>query len=362
MIFQITKMSRKHFYSYQIISYITSLYLDKNDPITYFIPLDLFQLLQKYNLSLQDIDRVCSDTDDIFLEFTVRSDVSKKIKLIEDDFEAVAHKTCNTSEKQTYLTIIRNFLIRGDKSGAESIVKYAKDDVNSVSQACLKKCVDNWDKMSDSEKREIAYVLKKKCQDVRQAYTSLIDKLCVSFVDRGVQTSRVRMVASSYNYSEGCFELSKDDDMFTVFRAFLPRNPWFNFELFSIFVKVIGTQKEKELFQDYMQNTLIPYLRQCIFLIPFEQGICRQQASSFFLKVVDDILLTGLEVKTTQHYLADLLGLSHSAFVFEFYKWGCFELFFYVSTETFDPMQSQYLDWDPSKQAYRVTADLVTIL
>ena len=352
-------MSRKHFYSYQIISYITSLYLDKNDPITYFIPLDLFQLLQKYNLSLQDIDRVCSDTDDIFLEFTVRSDVSKKIKLIEDDFEAVAHKTCNTSEKQTYLTIIRNFLIRGDKSGAESIVKYAKDRVSQVYPA---KCFDNWDRMSDSEKAEIAYNLKKKSQHVRQAYTKLIYKLCVSFMGRGVETSCVRMIASSYIKSEGCFELSKDDDMFTVFRAFLPDNPWFNFEFFSLLVEIIGTQEEKDLFKDYLQNTLIPYLHQCIFMIPFKQSICSQQPVGLFLKVFDDILLTGLEVKTTQLNLADLLGLSHSAFVFDFYKWGCFELFFYVSTVTFNPMQSHYLDWDPSKQAYRVTADLVTIL
>ena len=338
------------------------MYLDKNDLITCFLPLDLFQLLQKYNLSLQEIDRNCSNNDDIFLEFTPTSEVSKKIKLTENEFEAVTPKKHNGSEKSTYLTLIRDFLIKDDKSGAESIVKYAKDDLNRVSQVYPAKCFDNWDRMSDSEKAEIVYNLKRESQHVRQAYTKLIDKLCVSFRDRGVETSRVRTIASSYIKFDGCFELSKDDDMFTVFRAFLPDNPWFNFELLSLFVEVIGTQEEKQLFQDYLQNIVIPYLHQCIFVIPFKQSICSQQPLGLFLKVVDDILLTGLEVKTTQLNLADLLGLSHSAFVFDFYKRGCFELFFYVSTVTFDPMQSYYLDWDPSKQAYRVTADLVTIL
>ena len=317
--------------------------------LCYYLSLELSP---KHDISQQEIDQECSDNDDTFSELEEKSNNSKKIKLTENEFEPIALETQTCQKKParsetTYLTIDRDFLL---------------NDKSRDFQMNPAKCFHNWDNMSVSEKGKIAYDLEKKSKEVRKTYTKLICKLCDSFINRGVQTTRVQMVASSYGCYDGRFQLSKDDDMFAVFQAYLPRNPWFNFELFSLIVEVIGNETEKELFQEYEQKTLIPYLHQCIFAIPFEQSISPQQPVGLFLKVVDDILLTGLEVKSTQYYLADMLGLSYSTFVFEFYKFGCFELFFNVSNTTFNPLQSHFLEWDSLKEAFKVTIDLVTIL
>ena len=86
------------------------------------------------------------------------------------------------------------------------------------------------------------------------------------------------------------------------------------------------------------------------------------QTSRLFLKIVDNLLITGIELKCIQHNLAELLELDYSAFHCQFYKEGCLELFFSVSTIIFNPLQSHDLELEPSREAYRITADLVTIL
>ena len=323
-------------------------------------------------MTLQDIDRVCSDNVDLPLEFPLTSDRSKKMKFTGNELDPVTYDSQDGSKKPvrsdaTYLTHIKDCLKLGDKSGAESIMKYAKDDVQTVqlsriSQINPAKCFDTWDKMSVIEREKKVYDLESENKDVCATYSSLIYELCFSFMNRGVQPISVQMVVLNY----GCvIELSKDDNMLTVFLALSKRSSWFNFELFSLLVKVIGNQEEKDLFQQYQQETLIPYLQRCIFEIPphsFGPSNGQLQPASLFFKVVDDILLTGIDVKTTQRNLAKLLEIDHSAFLFEFYKAGCFELFFNVSVVSYNLLHSHYLSWDPSRESYKVNADLVTVL
>ena len=323
-------------------------------------------------MTLQDIDRVCSDDVDLSLEFSLKSDRSKKMKFSEIELEHITHERQDGSEKPvksdaTYLTLVKDYLKIGDTSGAESIMKYAKDDIpaaqlNRVSLSNLAKCFDNWDKMSKSEKEKKVFDLENENKDVREAFSLLIYKLCHSFVYRDVEPNDVQLLVQNY----GCVtELSKDDDMLTVFLTLSKHSSWFNVELFSLVFRVIGNQEENDLFQQYQQKILIPYLQRCIFEIPshsFGSSSSQLQPTSLFLKVVDDILLSGIEVKTTQRSLAKLLQIDHSAFGLEFYKKGCFELFFSVSIVSYNPLHSHYLDWDPSRESYKVNADLVTIL
>ena len=350
------------------------------------------QLLQKYSMTIEDIDEVCSDCDDFFLEISLKSDNYKEIGhhllVSEDKMETITSQRQSDSERTiavlltwkrtvennaTYLALVRTFLEIGNKSVAESIMKYAKDDIitsrlSKISEINPAKCIDNWDKMSDSEKERVRVDLIEENKRVREAFLLLILHLYNSLINRDVQPTDVQLnvkicgIPEEYTYP---FMFCKDDDMSTVFVALSKHSSWFNFELISFLLDEIGTQEEKLFFQEYQQKILFLYLRRCIFEIPphsFGQSNFRLQPTRLFLKVVDTILITGLEVKAIQRNLADMLGFNLAFIHFDLYQERSSELFFAVHSIVFNSLSLNYLEWVPSKEAYRVTADLVKIL
>ena len=124
------------------------------------------QLLQKYSMTIEDIDEVCSDCDDFFLEISLKSDNYKEIGhhllVSEDKMETITSQRQSDSERTiavlltwkrtmennaTYLVLVRAFLEIGNKSVAESIMKYAKDDIitsrlSKISQINPAKCIE----------------------------------------------------------------------------------------------------------------------------------------------------------------------------------------------------------------------------
>ena len=119
------------------------------------------------------------------------------------------------------------------------------------------------------------------------------------------------------------------------------------------------------MMQEYRHKTLILYLRRCIFEIPSKScSPCDSQLpkTCLFLKVFDNILLTALEIKAIKCNLADMLRINASTLYFDHYEEECFELFFTVNKEVFSPQESIFLEWVPSKEAFRITTDLITIL
>ena len=353
---------------------------------------ELSQLLQKYSMNIEDIDQVCSDHDNFFLEISLKSDkcieVGHHLFVPEDKMETITRQREGDSERiiavlltwkqtmennATYLVLVRAFLEMRNKSVAESIMKYAKDDImiarsSKVSQINPAKRIDNWDKMSCGEKERVRVDLIEENRRVHEAFLFLLLNLYKSFMNRDVQPTDVQLIVQfcgipeEYTYP---FKFCEDDDMITVFVALSKHSSWFNFELISFLLDKIGTQEEKNIFQEYHQKILFPYLQRCIFEIPpqsFGQGSFQLQRACLFLKVVELILITGLEVKAIQHNLADMLGLNRCFFHFDLYQERSRELFFAVHSAIFNQLSLIYLEWDPSKEAYRVTADLVTIL
>ena len=132
-----------------------------------------------------------------------------------------------------------------------------------------------------------------------------------------------------------------------------------------VVVNEFGTENEKRLMQEYQHNTLIPYLKKSIFEIPLSScspSDSQSKRISIFLKVFEKITLTGIELKAIMCNLADMLKINKSIFYFDHFEEGCLELFFTVSKEIFNPQEYVFLEWAPSKKAFRITTDLVTIL
>ena len=359
----------------------------------FFIKLELSLLLKKYDIDIENIEKECPDDDDFFIKISMKIDdfieVGRNLKVSERKMETIMQKPDDSEKKvavlwawkrkfgsdATYLALIKAFLDIEDRIMAECIMKYAKDvfiapQSRKISQMAPEKSFRNWATMSESEQESVRNDLRKENSHVRETYASLIVKLNASFINRNVNPRKVQLFVENYGIPEGskfsssAFEFNKDDNMDDVFLILSRHSSWFNHQLFTVTVNNMGDQSEKNMLKQYQEAILIPYLKRCIFEIPSQSFSLSLplKNTSLFLKVFDKILLSGLEVKAVQQNLAELLGLNTSILHFQFYEKGCFELVFSVNTAVFNPLKCQHLEWDPSREAFRITTELVAIL
>ena len=81
-----------------------------------------------------------------------------------------------------------------------------------------------------------------------------------------------------------------------------------------------------------------------------------------------DFVITGGEVKAIQRNLAKLLGFQSSAVLhFHDYNKGCIELVFSLPTVVLEKSSPKsnlftYIEWDKSRQSYKVNVDVVSVL
>ena len=344
-------------------------------------------LLLNHGMTIKDIKRECSDNDDFFLGISMKikdlTGVCCHLKVPECNLETTVGDDSDRKvdilwtwkrkfrNNATYLALIRAFLKMGNQTLAEFIIEYAKHvleppQVRKDSLVTPAKCFPNWETMSESYKEKVENDLLKKGSQVRKAFSSLVLKLCNSFADRGVKPIDVQLIVVNYGVPDGssrsAFDFGRNDNMSEVFMVISQHSSWFNHQLFSVVVDEIGNQTEKDLLQEYLEKSLVPYLKSCIFEIPsrsFSSCHSSSQKTSLFLKVFNKALLTGLDVKAIQHNLAQLLGLNTSILHFCHYEEGCLELFFSVSTAVFH--ESIYLEWVPSKESYRIAVDVINL-
>ena len=345
------------------------------------------QLLKKHNMTIEDIEKECSDVDSLFIEIAMKIDdyeeVGHHLNVSEQKLKSIREKPSDSDRKlailwawkrklgsdANYLALVRAFLAMEDRLVAESILKHAKDVlavplVKKPSQIFPEKCYPNWDKMSESDKEKMKNDLIEENEHVRIAFASLVHKLRDSFASRNVNPIDVLAIAINYGIPEGS-NCNENSDMRAVFLMLSKHSSWFNHQLFTVTIDVIGNPIEKKMLQQWQEETFLPYLKHCIFEIPSQSfSPCSSQSHSIslFLKVIENILLTGIDVETVQRKLAKLLGLSLYNLHFQSYQEGCFELFFIVNTPSFDPSECVHLEWQSSREAYKITVDLTTFL
>ena len=340
-------------------------------------------------MKITDINKPCSDKVDFIIEIPLKIcdyiELGHQLQFSESELKSITQgKSCDEERKvtmlstwrkkmaknATYLALIRACLKTKLQDVAECVMKYAKNasakpDEGETSQLFPEKCYNNWDDMSEIEKETIINNLLNDYKLVTEAFASLVLKLSGCFSSRGVDPKKLKLFVLTYVGDKPPFEFKRDDDVDDVFIAISKRSSLFNDELFVVLVNKFGTEAEKKLMQEYRIKTLIPYLKRSIFKIPSKSCSSYDSQSeriSIFLKVFEKITLTGIELKTIVCNLTDMLKINRSIFYFDHFEEGCFELFFSVNKEVFDPQESGFLEWAPPKKAFRITADLVTIL
>ena len=342
-------------------------------------------------MKITDINKPCSDKEDFIIEISMKIDdhdyieFGRHLHFSESELRSITQdKTCDRKQtiqvlslwrkkmakNATYLALIRACLKTKFQDVAECVMKYAKNasakpDEGETSQLFPEKCYPNWKEMPQFEKENVINKLRDEHKLVKEAFASFVVNLSGSFSERGVDPKDLQLFLQAYTSCKPPFEFKKNDTVKDVFIAISKRSTWFNDDLFEVVVNKFGTEAEKGSLQEYRTITLIPYLKRSIFQISSKSfSSCDSQSEriTIFLKVFEKITLTGIELKAIVCNLANMLKINRSIFNFDHFKEGWFELFFTVNKEVFNPQESVFLEWAPSKKAFRITADLVTIL
>ena len=278
----------------------------------------------------------------------------------------------------TCLELVKAFGKMTDHFVIQSILKYIIEKNTSEQSVTIIRLAPemakdrylNWEDLTDAQKEAERNKLMDKNRDVRKAFTACVSQLIDSFVKRKVEPMRIRTLANSFSGGQLFPQVvdSKEDSVATVFNTLTGNHcTWFNYELIQVIVNNLDNDDEKTYLETYKKKHLIPYLNHSLYEIPCSPSN-DQYRTNFLFKV--PVELTGNEVKSIQRNLAKLLGIEDSFnFHFEDYNVGCIELVFSLptiisenSSSKFQLFTCTYIDWDKSKDCYRVNVDLITLL
>ena len=357
---------------------------------------DLLNLLTPYGLHYEEMDKECDDSLLIqvsqhlqlidYIEVGHCLNLSSKtlesiIQHKEDDIERKVAMLWEWKAKNgsaaTSVELLNAFLKIEDRIVAESILRYISDEIEPVPQTrevhlAPEKAKDrypNWDVFTECEKEAARNKLTNENCDVRKAYVIFVTQLLQSFTKREVHPGAIQTVVQCYGiqHQPVVFDFSKDYDVARVFAVLSRHCSWFNYEAFQILVDILGNEAEKKYLTTYENDHLIPYLKRSIFEIPCSSQ-SQSQRTNLHFQVPTDLCITGNEVKVVQRNLAKLLGLKDGYILhFEDYNIGSIELIFSLPTVVLNESSPKsqlftFIEWNKSKQCYKVNADLVTVL
>ena len=363
------------------------------------ITLDLSSLLSQYGLSYEVVDKECDDG--LFIEVSQHMNddyiaAGHCLNLSSERVRSISQSDKNDVQKRnemlwawkrkngstaTSKELVKAFLKMEDRFVAESILKYLSKRTTSLSQTMTfhlapekaENRYPNWKDLTESEQEAVRNQLMDDNRDVREAYTVFVAQLIQSFVKREVDPKIIQSIVHSFCSSEKdqhqpmVFDFRRDGSVSDVFLELSKHCTWFNYDALRVIVKVLGNECEKECLKEYENSNLIPYLKRSIFEIPCVPPHNYSQRTKLLLKVSTD-LITGGEVKAIQRNLAKLLYLEPNTLLhFEDYNEGCIELVFSLPTVVLEKSSPEsklftYIEWDKSRQSYKVNVDLVAVL
>ena len=216
----------------------------------------------------------------------------------------------------------------------------------------------------------------KRNHEVQTAYSGLLVNLCSSYIERNVNPGLIKLSMKGYvqkliyeststHDPQGWLyrDLSTAKTAIDVFDVISMHTSWFNFLLLETVVENTGCSNEKSLLEAYIDDELVPYLECSIFEIPSKAT--SSDSVSLYLKLSDDIQLTGNNVRTLQKKLEELLHVP--SLEFDSVSEGCVQLMFSIPRALFEcyPDKSslhRYIVWEETVKAYRITADIAQIL
>ena len=285
----------------------------------------------------------------------------------------------------THLALVEGLLEAEDHVAAEAVAAHIRDISKPMAtegySVSIEEAVDrypNWDTMTSAEREEARKQVVKKNNEMRTAYSALLVQLCTSYIKRNAPPSMIKLSLQGYltrlihestssstpDSQDWLYQdLSKAKTINDMFDIISRHTSWFDFLLLETVVNVTGSESEKSLFKTYTNEHLKSYLKCSVFEIPSKAT--SSDSVPLYLKVSDDIQLTGNNVDTIKIKLEELLCVP--SLEFQRVSKGCIQLLFSIPKALFVcyPVESSlhhYIEWEETVEGYMITADIVQIL
>ena len=355
---------------------------------------DLDQLLLKYNVTKNDLQRLCNQKLLVHLHKHIEyyEEVGRYLELTEQEIMDIRkEETCESSRRMatlnkwqsknehdaTYLVLVERFIEMEDRVLAEAVIRYHKAHVHedlAQLNAYTEKVHPNWKTLSKEKREEIIRELELAYRNIRIAYSDVVLDVEVLFEKCNVDPRDVKLKLKSYikgqltvNNSDDSRALSEvPNDMHDIFSYIDDHTSWINYDLLEIVIKKFGNDEAKNLLGNYKKDHLIPYIKRPLFEVPTHSFITKpiSQSIEASLMIYDDVELTIREALMIEQKLAKFLEISTQLIG---YDGGSVKLLFRMPKWVYDsaspdtPLR-QYVKLDEASQSYVIDADVITIL
>ena len=289
---------------------------------------------------------------------------------------------CQKKENTSYLALLKLFVKMNNIAVVEVIVEHIKNhSINETkySQHTFTPEVTpdkyrTWNDLSHVEKEQIKNELREENKKTKFEYASVFVDIARLFKKRNIDYEEIKMFLQlsvkpmSTSELDQSSALDRADSMNKVFLFISKHTSWFNFEILEEVVKKFGDEVEKKLLSKYISETLTPYLKRSIFEIPpdsFPSQSDHSVCSLVCLKLPDDLLPSGYDIKLIQVKLAKRIGINPSNLQLRFYESGCIELNFEIQNVWLNDDSTSYkineiVEYNDDK--YNVTLDIISVL
>ena len=356
---------------------------------------DLDQLLPKYNVTKNDLQRLCNQELLVHLHKHIEcyEEVGRCLGLTRQEIMDIRkEETCEDSRRMavldkwqsknehdaTYLVLVERFIEMEDRVLAEAVIRYHKEHVRedlAQLNAYTKKVHPNWQTLSKEERKDIIRELELAYRNIRNAYSNVVVDVEVLFKKCNVDPRDVKLKLKSYIKGQLMVNRDSDDsralsevpnDMCDIFSYIIDYTSWINYDLLEIVIKKFGSDEAKNLLGNYKKDHLIPYIKRPLFEVPTRSFITKPISESIeaSLMIHDDVELTIREALMIEQKLKKFLEISMQLVG---YDGGSVKLLFRMPKWVYDsaspdtPLR-QYVKLDEASQSYVIDADVITIL
>ena len=312
-----------------------------NYHLKYVLLGELTALLHKYGVSAQQLEKQCAEAvacmvASQIIEYEVLGmylglSRSKIHEIKQDHSTSCQQRKINIILKwidkegsdATELALVDVLLRMEEKHIAELvIVKHSKRDHTAL-PAC--KDFQSWDE-------KLSEKLKEDNKEVIHEYRSLALRIC-TLLSKNADLRLVKDSILDAGYVSLHKQIENELDNTKVAGAIRKHSNWCNYELLELVIDGLdnGRNDCKAEFQAYKDKWLYPYLERAIFKIPpnsLGSGIQRDDEVLLYLKIFDDIKLSGDNVKLLQRNLQR--RLKQPSLTLKTYEKGCIQIVFSI--------------------------------
>lgn len=227
-------------------------------------------------------------------------------------------------------------------------------------------------RLSQAKRQQYLYIIETEAEDIYDAFATLSRNVCKSMKDRVSVQEVINFLKNSRRITTNAkskvisLKLETARDMEEVFGVVADICSWFNHHPLGSLVNEFGSEEDKKLYKDFIENNLMTYLQRSITEIPKDAYGPEIEGSGHFRLKLDDLTehetITGTKLNFLSGKVAEALDIPIYCLTLLSIRKGCIELEYSVPSAIYDKIFSPLSYQHSQALASIVSMDQMTIL